>query len=45
MNENVINVFNHENGDSFQIVTLEKFILWLNDNDEFFTFEIIQEKK
>jgi len=45
MNENIINVFNNENGDYFQIVTLEKFILWLNDNDEFFTFEIIQEKK
>ena len=45
MNENIINVFNNENGDYFQIVTLEKFILWLNDNHDIFTFEIKQEKK
>jgi hypothetical protein len=44
MNETIINVYNHETGESFQIVTLEKFILWLNDNDDIFTFVIKKEK-
>jgi hypothetical protein len=42
MNEIVIHIYNHENNDSFQIVTLEKFMLWLNDNDDVFTYKLEQ---
>jgi hypothetical protein len=42
MNEIVIYIYNHENNDSFQIVTLEKFMLWLNDNDDVFTYKLEQ---
>ena len=45
MNQTTINIHNHETGESFQIVSLEKFILWLNDNDDIFTFEIKQQKE
>ena len=43
MNQTTINIHNHETGESFQIVSLEKFILWLNDNDDIFTFQIKQQ--
>ena len=45
MNQIIINIHNHETDESFQIVSLEKFILWLNDNDDIFTFEIKQQKE
>jgi hypothetical protein len=43
MNQITLNIYNHETGESFQIVSLEKFILWLNDNDDIFTFQIKQQ--
>ncbi len=43
MNQITINIYNHETNESFQIVSLEKFILWLNDNDDIFTFQIKQQ--
>ena len=39
----IINIHNNDTGESFQIVSLEKFILWLNDNDDIFTFQIKQQ--
>ena len=43
MNQTTINIHNHDTGESFQIVSLEKFIHWLNDNDDIFTFQIKQQ--
>ena len=45
MNQTIVNIYNHDTGESFQIVSLEKLILWLNDNDDIFTFEIKQQKE
>lgn len=36
----IILVKNHETGEEFQIVSLAKFIEWLNDVDDVFSFSI-----
>jgi hypothetical protein len=37
-------VYNHETGESFQIVTIEMFVNWLNDNDDIYSFTVREEK-
>ena len=38
--EQVFDVYDHETGETFQIVSLEMFIKWLNDIDNIFTFKV-----
>ena len=38
--EQVFDVYDNETGETFQIVSLEMFIKWLNDIDNIFTFKV-----
>ena len=40
MLEQYIRIHNHETGEDFTIVSVEKFIEWLNDVDDVFSFEL-----
>ncbi len=39
-NEVLIRIHNHETGEDFSIVSMEKFIQWLNDVDDIFSFKL-----
>jgi hypothetical protein len=39
MLEQYIRIHNHETDEDFTIVSVEKFIEWLNDVDDVFTFK------
>jgi hypothetical protein len=40
MSNQIFSIYNHDSSESFQIVSIEQLILWLNDNDETFSFKI-----
>jgi hypothetical protein len=40
MNQQIIHIINNDTDETFQIVGLENFIEWLNDNDPVFSFSL-----
>ena len=39
-NDQIFYVFDHNENEPFQIIGIEHFIEWLNDNDDNFSFSI-----